>query len=159
MNTMFDFAPLWRSGIGFDHLFDMLGQAAKADQADNYPPYDIEKTGTDAYCVTLAVAGWTPDEITVTAEPNVLVVSGQQAEPEDKQYLYRGLPVAAFERRFNLADHVQVREARMADGLLTIDLVREVPEALKPRRIQIAKGSEPKAIEQKATEQEQKQAA
>jgi molecular chaperone IbpA len=150
MSTMFDFAPLWRSGIGFDHLFDMLGQAAKADQADNYPPYDIEKTGADAYRVTLAVAGWKPDEITVTAEPNVLVVSGQQTEAESKQYLYRGLPLVVFERRFNLADHVQVREARMADGLLTIDLMREIPEALKPRRIQIANGKPPETEHQQA---------
>ena len=150
MSTMFDFAPLWRSGIGFDHLFDMLGQAAKADQADNYPPYDIEKTGADAYRVTLAVAGWKPDEITVTAEPNVLVVSGQQTEPEGKQYLYRGLPLVVFERRFNLADHVQVREARMADGLLTIDLMREIPEALKPRRIQIANSKPPETEHQQA---------
>src|SRR5919205_4563064 len=107
MNTVFDVAPLWRSGIGFDHLFDMLGQAAQAGQADNYPPYDIEKTGEDTYRLTLAVAGWKPDQITVATEPNVLVVSGQQAEPEGQQYLYRGIPSIGFERRFNLADYVQ----------------------------------------------------
>ena len=89
MNTVFDFAPLWRSGIGFDHVVDMLGQAASAKD-DKYPPYDIEKTGEDAYRLTLAIAGWTPDKITVTAEPNVLVVSGQQPEPEGKEYLHRG---------------------------------------------------------------------
>src|SRR5205823_7777064 len=88
MNTVFDFAPLWRSGIGFDHLFDILGQAAKTEHSDNYPPYDIEKTGEDAYRLTLALAGWTPDEITVISEPSVLVVSGQKAEPENKQYLH-----------------------------------------------------------------------
>jgi molecular chaperone IbpA len=148
MNTVFDFAPLWRSGIGFDHVVDMLGQAANA-KADNYPPYDIEKTGEDAYRLTLAVAGWSPDKVTVTAEQNVLVVSGQQGDPKGRQYLYRGIPGAAFERRFNLADGVQVREARMADGLLTIDLVREVPEALKARRIRIADSSKPQGIEQK----------
>ena len=148
MNTVFDFAPLWRSGIGFDHVVDMLGQAASAKD-DKYPPYDIEKTGEDAYRLTLAIAGWTPDKITVTAEPNVLVVSGQQPEPEGKEYLHRGIPAAGFERRFNLADHVQVREARMSDGLLTIDLMREVPEALKPRRIRIANNSKPLRIEQK----------
>jgi len=149
MNTVFDFAPLQRSGIGFDHLFDMLGQAAKADKSNNYPPYDIERTGKGAYRVTLALAGRTPDDITVTAEPNVLIISGQQSEAGGHQYLYRGLPVGFFERRFNLADHVQVREARMADGLLMIDLVRQVPKALKPRRIRIAGNNEPKTIEQK----------
>src|SRR5205823_8226871 len=137
MNTVFDFAPLWRSGIGFDYMADMLGQAAKVEPTDKYPPYDIEKTGDDDYRLMLALAGWSPNEITVTAEPNVLVVSGQQADHEGKQYLYRGIPTAAFERRFNLADHVQIRQARMANGLLSIDLAREVPEAMKPRQIQI----------------------
>src|SRR5436853_7877630 len=97
MNTMFDFAPLWRSGIGFDHLFNMLEQAGKTDQAENYPPYDIERPGEDVYRLTLALAGWMPDEITVITEPNVLVVSGQKAEPENKQYLYRGIPPVGFE--------------------------------------------------------------
>ena len=148
MNTVFDFAPLWRSGIGFDHLFDMLGQAAKTDHSDNYPPYDIEKTGEDVYRVTLALAGWKPDEITLITEPNVLVVSGQKAERENAQYLYRGIPPVAFERRFNLADHVEVSEARLQNGLLTIELVRKVPEEKKPRRIAIANsGQEPTTIE------------
>ena len=148
MNTVFDFAPLWRSGIGFDHLTDLLGQAAKIDQTDKYPPYDIEKTGEDVYRLTLALAGLMPDEITVIREPNVLVVSGQKAEPENKQYLYRGIPPLAFERRFNLADHVEVGEARLQNGLLTIELVRKVPEEKKPRRIAIgAGGNEPKTIE------------
>ena len=151
MNTVFDFAPLWRSGIGFDHLFDMLGQAAKTDHSDNYPPYDIEKTGEDVYRLTLALAGWMPDEIAVISEPNVLVVSGQKAEPENNQYLYRGIPPLAFERRFNLADYVEVSEARLQNGLLTIDLVRKVPEEKKPRRIAIANsGNEPKTIEHQA---------
>src|SRR5438067_2087348 len=151
MNTMFDFAPLWRSGIGFDHLFNMLEQAGKTDQADNYPPYDIEKTGEDVYRLTLALAGWKPDEITLTAEPNVLVISGQKAEPENNQYLYRGIPGLTFERRFNLADHVEVSGARLQNGLLTIELVRNVPEEKKPRRIAIgAGGNEPKTIEHQA---------
>src|SRR5437764_1876623 len=140
MNTMLDFAPLWRSGIGFDHLTDLLRQAAQADQTDNYPPYDIEKTAEDVYRLTLALAGWKPDEITLVTEPNVLVVSGQKAEPENSEYLYRGIPVVAFERRFNLADYVEVSDARLQNGLLTIDLVRKVPEEKKPRRIAIAKG-------------------
>ena len=149
MSTMFDVAPLWRSGIGFDHLFDVLGQAVNNQDPAKYPPYDIECTGEDAYRVTLAVAGWTPDEITVTSEPNLLVVSGEKAGPEGKQYLCQGIPTGRFERRFNVADYVQVREARMANGLLTIDLVREVPEALKPRQIQIANSNGPRAIAQK----------
>jgi molecular chaperone IbpA len=148
MNTMYDFAPLWRSGIGFDHLFNVLEQVGKTDQAENHPPYDIEKTGEDRYRLTLALAGWMPDEITVITEANVLVVSGQKAEPENPQYLYRGIPAVAFERRFNLADYVEVSEARLQNGLLSIDLVRKVPEEMKPRRIAIANGgSEPKMIE------------
>ena len=149
MNTMFDLAPLRRSGIGFDHLFEMLGQAMNTENTAKYPPYDIERTGEDAYRLTLALAGWSPNEITVTAEPNLLVISGEKAESEGAQYLYRGIPSVTFEQRFNLADHVQVRDARMADGLLVIDLVREVPEALRPRRIEIANSNEPQALEQK----------
>ncbi|HJU17141.1 MAG TPA: Hsp20 family protein [Stellaceae bacterium] len=149
MSTLFDFAPLWRSAIGFDHLFDMLEQAMKSEDPVQYPPYNIERTKEGAYRLTLAVAGWRPDEITVTAEPNALVVSGEKAEPKGVYYLYRGIPAAAFERRFHLADYVQVREARIANGLLTIDLVHEAPEALKPRRIPIVNGSAPQAIEPK----------
>jgi molecular chaperone IbpA len=148
MSTIFDVAPLWRSGIGFDHLFDLLEKANKSENTDTYPPYNIERTGEDAYRLTMAVAGWTPDEITLTAERDVLVISGKKAEPEVEQYLHRGIPAAAFEQHFNLADYVQVRDARMANGLLTIDLVREVPEAMKPRQIPITNNNEPKAIEQ-----------
>ena len=147
MNTMFDLAPLRRSGIGFDHMLDMLGQATNSDNPTKYPPYDIERTGEDAYRLTLALAGWSPNEVMVTTEPNLLVISGEMAQPEGKQYLYRGIPTVAFEQRFNLADYVHVRTARMADGLLVIDLVREVPEALKPRRIEIANRNEPQALE------------
>jgi molecular chaperone IbpA len=151
MNTVFDVAPLWRSGIGFDHLTDLLGHAAKVDQTDKYPPYDIEKTGEDVYRLTLALAGWKPDEITLITEPNVLVVSGQKADPENDQYLYRGIPAVAFERRFNLADYVEVSEARLQNGLLIIELVRKVPEEKKPRRIAIGAGcNEPKTIEHQA---------
>src|SRR5207237_6888438 len=131
-----------------DHLPDLLGQAVKVDQTDNYPPYDIEKTGEDVYRLTLALAGWKPDEITLITEPNVLVVAGQKADPENNQYLYRGIPAVAFERRFNLADHVEVSEARLQNGLFTIELVRKVPEEMKPHRIAIANGgNDPKTIE------------
>src|SRR5947208_1724135 len=111
MNTMFDVAPLWRSGIGFDHLFNMLEQAGKTDQAETYPPYDIERTDADAYRLSPALARWMPDEIAGTTEPNLLVVSGQKAEPGHKKLPYRGIPPVAFERRFNLADYVEVSEA------------------------------------------------
>ena len=144
MSTMFDVEPLWRSGIGFDHLFDMLGQAVPA----KYPPYNIEQTGDDAYRLTVALAGWTPNEVSVTTEPNLLVISGEKAEPEDKKYLYRGIPGVGFEHRFSVAEYIQVREARMANGLLVIDLVREVPEAMKPRRIEIANSNNPPTVEQ-----------
>src|ERR1041385_5550360 len=149
MNTMFDLSPLWRTGIGFDQLLDVLGQAVNSQNPTKYPPYDIERTGDDAYRLTRALAGWSPNEVTVTTEPNLLVVSGEKAEPEGKQYLCRGIPSVTFEQRFNLADYVKVREARMADGLLVIELVREGPEALKPRRIQIANSNEPQALEKK----------
>src|ERR1044071_585059 len=105
MSTMFDVEPLWRSGIGFDHLFDMLGQAVPA----KYPPYNIEQTGDDAYRLTVALAGWTPNEVSVTTEPNLLVISGEKAEPEDKKYLYRGIPAVGFEHRFSVAEYIQVR--------------------------------------------------
>jgi molecular chaperone IbpA len=146
---MFDLAPLWRSGIGFDHMLDTLGQAANSQNPTKYPTYDIERTGDDAYRLTLALAGWSANEVTVTTEPNLLVISGEKAKPEGKEYLYRGIPMVAFEQRFSLADYVQVRNARMADGLLVIELVRELPEALKPRRIQIANSNEPQALEHK----------
>jgi molecular chaperone IbpA len=147
MNTTFDFAPLWRSGIGFDHVFNLLEQAGKSDQADNYPPYDIEKTGEDVYRLTMALAGWMPDEIAVVTEPNVLIVSGQKADSENHEYLHRGIPAGPFERRFNLADYVEVSEATLQLGLLAIDLVRKVPEEKKPRRVGIASGNGPKTIE------------
>lgn len=149
MNTVFDFAPLWRSGVGFDRLFDLLDQAGKWEPADNYPPYDIEKTGEDAYRVTLAVAGFTPDELSITSQPNVLVVTGRKAEGYGGSYLHQGIAGRAFERRFSLADHVKVTTARLENGLLTIELVRELPEEMKPRRIPIASTTEPQAIEEK----------
>lgn len=149
MSTMFDFAPLWRSGIGFDHLFHVLGQSIKNENPAKYPPYNIEQTGEGSYRLTLALAGWTPDEITVTAEANELVIAGQKAESEGKQYLYRGIPAVAFEHRFSLADYVEIREARMMHGLLVIDLARLLPEAMKPRRIEIANSNEPQRLEQK----------
>ena len=148
MSTLFDFdfAPLWRSTIGFDRLFEMLEETVRVAPADNHPPYNIEKTGDETYRVSLAVAGFTPDQISITYQPGLLVVSGKKAKGQGGDYLYQGMTDGAFERRFNLAEYVEVTGARLADGLLTIDLVRELPAAMKPKRIAIA-GEQPKAIE------------
>ncbi len=135
---MIDFAPLSRSTIGFDRLFDMLNQTAGFEPNESFPAYDIEKTGEDAYRITLAVPGFKSDEISIEGQPNLLVVSGQRSTDRGGQYLHRGLAARSFERRFNLADFVEVKGANLADGLLTIELKREVPEAKRPRRIEIA---------------------
>ena len=149
MNTVFDFTPLWRSGIGFDHLFEVVDQALKFEPTDNYPPYDIEKTGDNAYRLSLAVAGFSPGELSVTTEPNVLTVSGKKGSSPEAEYLYKGIATRGFERKFNLADYVTVTGARFENGLLIIELVRELPEAMKPRRIAIATAGEPPVIEHK----------
>jgi molecular chaperone IbpA len=140
---MIDFAPLSRSAIGFDRMFDLLDQAAGVEPDEGFPAYDIERTGEDAYRVTLAVPGFRPDELSVEGRPNLLVVSGQRSTDRGGQYLHRGLTTRGFERRFDLADFVEVRGASLADGLLTIELRREVPEAMRPRRIEIASGAAP----------------
>jgi molecular chaperone IbpA len=138
MRTPYDFAPLFRSSVGFDRVFDLLENAARVQAIDNWPPYNIEKAGEDQYRITMAVAGFAPDELDLTAQPNLLVVSGQKkADGNGQQYLHRGIATRSFERRFELADHVKVTGASIADGLLTIELVREVPEEMKPRRIEV----------------------
>ena len=136
-----DFAPLYRSTVGFDRLFSLLDSQTLADNGQTYPPYNIERTGENAYRVTLAVAGFGDEELSIEARENVLTVKGEKAESQESdQYetLYRGIAGRAFERRFQLADHVQVTGAVLENGLLHVDLVREVPEAKKPRRIEIA---------------------
>lgn len=135
---MMDFAPLSRSSVGFDRLFDMLESATTSRSTANYPPYNIEKTGEDTYRITLATAGFVSDELSLTAVPNQLIVAGKKAQTADGHFLYRGIANRAFQRRFNLADHVHVRGATLKDGMLSIDLAREVPAAMKPRRIEIA---------------------
>jgi molecular chaperone IbpA len=137
----FDLTPLWRSTVGFDRLFDRIEEVPQLTGEDNYPPYNIERTSEDAYRISLALAGFMPEEITVTAEQNLLTVEGRKAEKEDHQYLYQGISARPFRRQFNLADYVQVKGASFENGLLKIDLVREVPEAMKPRQIQIASGT------------------
>ena len=137
----FDPTPLWRSTVGFDRLFDLIDSSLHLPGDDNYPPYNIERTGEDVYHISLALAGFTPDEVTVTAEQNMLTVEGRKADKGDHQYLYQGISGRPFRRQFNLADYVQVKGASFKNGLLQIDLVREVPEAMKPRRIPIKSGN------------------
>jgi len=132
-----DPTSLWRTTVGFDRLFNLIDESTRWAGEDNYPPYNIERTGEDHYRISLALAGFTPDEVTVTAEQNVLTVEGRKADKEERQYLYQGISARPFKRVFNLADHVEAKGATFEDGLLKIALVREVPEAMKPRRIAI----------------------
>ena len=135
----YDFSPLYRSTIGFDRLFDMLDQANRVEPMTNWPPYNIEKTGEDQYRINMAVAGFSPEEIELVQKENTLFVAGQKhPEPEGVQVLHRGIANRSFKQTFDLADHVKVVSADLQNGLLTIELKREVPEALKPRRIEIA---------------------
>jgi len=136
--TTFDFAPLFRTAIGFDRLARLMDTAASAAEAPSYPPYNIEKTGEDTYRLTMAVAGFRPDELDMVVKDNTLVVSGKVANDAQKgEVLYRGIAGRAFERRFVLADHIVVDGADLQNGLLHVGLKRVVPEALKPRRITI----------------------
>ncbi len=133
-----DFTPYRRSTVGFDHLFDLLENKVRQNVGDNYPPFNIERRGDEEYRITLAVAGFRPDDIDITAQQNLLTVQGRKRDdaPEG-QMLHVGIANRGFERRFELADYVRVENADMADGLLTIDLVREVPEAMKPKKIAV----------------------
>ena len=150
----FDFSPLFRSTIGFDRLARLVDSATRFDGgAPAYPPYNIETTGEDAYRLTMAVAGFARDEIDITVQENSLVISGkaQKEEAEDGRYLHRGIARRAFERRFSLADHIKVNGASMDNGLLHVDLVREVPEEAKPRQIKIGETvKQPQVTQQKA---------
>src|SRR5690606_23760001 len=132
MRTTLDFAPLFRSSIGFDRIFDLLDSASRVDAIDNWPPYDIVKSGEDTYRITMAVAGFSADDLNVVHEPNLLTVSGSKSGQEEAQYLHRGIAGRAFQRRFELADHVKVVDANLENGLLTINLVRELPEEMRP---------------------------
>ena len=134
----FDFSPLYRSAVGFDRMMSMLDAAQKNAGADSYPPYNIEKTGEDAYQISIAVAGFTTEDLNVEVRDGQLVVVGKGSVDKDNaDYLHRGIARRAFERRFQLADHVEVKSADLRDGLLVVDLVREIPEAMKPRKIEI----------------------
>jgi molecular chaperone IbpA len=144
----FDPTSLWRSSVGFDRLFDLMDQSARWSE-DHYPPYNIERVSDDHYAITLALAGFSPDEVSITAEQNVLTVEGSKSQKADGEYLYQGISARPFRRVFNLADYVQVKGASFEQGLLKIDLVREVPEAMKPRNIAISNGAPVKTIDQK----------
>ncbi|MEL6102641.1 MAG: Hsp20 family protein [Pseudomonadota bacterium] len=149
----FDFAPLYRATVGFDQVADLMDRVLTNDTSTaTYPPYNIEKTDDDTYRISVAVAGFSDADLSVEVKENALIVSAKKAEDEGKKYLHRGIATRAFERRFHLADHVVVTGASHVDGMLHIDLVREVPEALKPRRIEIAsqKALEKDVVEAKA---------
>lgn len=141
--TTFDLSPLFRTSVGFDRLASLLNSAHRLEQVGGYPPYNIVSKGENEYRVTMAVAGFAEDELTITTEMNQLTVKGEKAEEqdsEDTQFLHRGIATRSFERRFNLADHVRVVGARLDNGLLHIDLERELPEVMKPRSIEIQSG-------------------
>jgi molecular chaperone IbpA len=148
----FDFTPLFRSSVGFDRLQHLLDTATRVDEtAFSYPPYNIEALDEDTYRIAMAIAGFSEDDLDITVKENTLVVSGKALSDEDKtQYLHRGIAGRSFERRFDLADHIKVTDASLTNGLLHIDLVREVPEEKRPRKIAITKGSAAKVIEDKA---------
>jgi molecular chaperone IbpA len=133
----YDLSPLFRSTIGFDRLFDLVETAQRSSGEDHYPPYNIERLADDRYQITLAVAGFSPSEISITAEQNVVTIEGSKTDKADREFLYRGISTRQFKRQFSLADYVQVKGASFDNGLLKIELLREIPEAMKPRRITI----------------------
>jgi molecular chaperone IbpA len=146
-----DLTPLMRATVGFDRMMNLLDAQTRLDQGDGYPPYNIEKIGEDNYRITMAVAGFGEDDLDVTVKENSLTIKGKKADADqDKvKYLYRGIATRTFERRFELADHIKVTGARLENGFLSLDLVREVPEAMKPRSIKISasRAQKPKVIE------------
>ena len=146
----FDFSPLFRTGVGFDRMTQLL-DAMASENASGYPPYNIEKLDDNGYRITMAVAGFTPDELDVTVKENGLTVSANtKQEGEEKTYLHHGIAGRSFERRFELADFIKVEGAKLENGLLHVDLIRQVPEEKKPRKVAIATDNQPQVIEQKA---------
>jgi molecular chaperone IbpA len=154
MRTNLDFAPYFRSTVGFDRLFDLLDSTSRLTTASNWPPYNIVRSGEDGYMISLAVPGFAMNELEITQQPNMLVVSGKKADDEG-DVLHRGIPSGTFTHKFELADYVEVVDARLGDGLLTIELKRQVPEAMRPRRIEIEKG----AVQQQPNKQIESKAA
>jgi molecular chaperone IbpA len=145
MRTNLDFSPFYRSSIGFDRIFNLLENASPPQNADSWPPYDIAKLGEDTYRIVLAVAGFGEDELTITQEPNMLMIEGAKTENDGVQYLHHGLALRSFVRRFELADHVTIVGATLENGLLIIDLKKQIPEEMKPRRIAINVETDKKA--------------
>jgi len=146
-----DFTPYRRTTVGFDRLFDLLESQVRNNSGDNYPPFNVERRGEDEYRITIAVAGFRPDEIEITAQQNQLLVTGRKNGNDEGQFIHRGIATRAFERRFALGDYVQVRAADLRDGLLSIELVREIPEAMKPRKISIG-GDAPQTLEAQSSQ-------
>jgi len=148
----FDLSPLFRSTVGFDRLTRLLDSATRVDDSSfSYPPYNIEQTGDDSYRIVMAVAGFGEGDLSITQQANSLLISGKHEKPaEEKKFLYRGIAGRAFERRFELADHIKVVSAKLTNGLLSVELAREVPEAMKPRTIKVGNGVEGKVLEGKA---------
>jgi molecular chaperone IbpA len=136
--------PFWRTSIGFDRIFDLMDQSLRFENEDNYPPCNIVRTGEDSYRITLAVAGFKPEQISIVSDRNTLILAGRPDEKQGQsEYLHRGIAGRPFERRFHLADYVEVKTASLEDGLLQLDLERHLPEAMKPRRIEIKSGKAP----------------
>jgi molecular chaperone IbpA len=146
----FDFSPLFRSTIGFDHLMRLADSATRVESGTSYPPYNIEVTGENSYRLTMAVAGFSAEDLDITVKESELLVSGRSKKEEAAEYLHRGLARRAFDRRFQLADHIKVTGAGLENGLLHVDLVREIPEAMKPPKVAITQASAPEQIAQKA---------
>ena len=137
MRSAFDFSPFRRSSVGFDRLFDMLENSATGGATENYPPFDLIKEDENRYRIEIAVAGFKRGEIEITSHQNQLIIRGQKTEENGRDYVHRGIATRSFERRFALADHIQVTGADLHDGMLSLELVREIPEAMKPRKIEI----------------------
>jgi molecular chaperone IbpA len=138
MNLNYD--PFWRSSVGFDRILDLLEDSLRYQPENNYPPYNIMRTGENSYRITLAAAGFKPDQISVTVQQNTLIVTGRESQNPDRDYLHRGIASRPFERRFGLADFVEVKDATFEDGLLQIELELQLPEAMKPKRIEVRSG-------------------
>jgi molecular chaperone IbpA len=159
MNSNIDFTPYLQASVGFDRLFDLLQNADKiAQNAGDWPRYDIVRAGPDSYSIRVAVPGFSSDDLSLSFEPNLLIVRGNKADRNDVEYLYRGLATRSFERKFELADYVEVAGAILADGLLTIELQRELPEAMKARQIPIGASPKPAPGEQRQSESRERAA-
>jgi len=151
MRTALDFSPFYRSSIGFDRVFDLLENANRLQSVESWPPYDIVRLDENSYRIVMAVAGFAESDLEITYEPNLLIITGEHKEADESQYLHRGLAARPFVRRFELADHVKVVGAALTNGLLAIELMHEVPEAMKPRRIQIS-SAQPTQVKQVESE-------